>query len=328
MISQNISPFMGKRLEILVDHYFPYHIDSPEILITKLNNKSKIGSFPLIPYFIQLYYFSFYSEIIMTSRQVGKFLGLLYYLKKPARSKHILYEFIYEPKKSLRGIISLLVWKIALKKIDRIFVQSTAEIDYYSKIFKESKKKFIFIPVAVPEGESFVGPSPAGYLFSAGRTNRDFPLLLKVVSSLNIPTIIVAGKNEKITLKSTPSNVKVYFDIPKEDYSRLLSNSHLVIITLKDGISSRGQIALLEAMALGKPLICTDVPGIRDYLIDGINGFLVPPGDPLALKNKITYLYHNLPVLNTIGRKAYETAKYLFNTRRFEDNFINALYNV
>jgi glycosyltransferase involved in cell wall biosynthesis len=41
--------------------------------------------------------------------------------------------------------------------------------------------------------------------------------------------------------------------------------------------------ALLEAMAAGRPLIATDVPGCREVVRHGRNGFLVPPKDPEAL---------------------------------------------
>lgn len=39
----------------------------------------------------------------------------------------------------------------------------------------------------------------------------------------------------------------------------------------------------LEAMAMGRPVITTDVPGCRETVVDGVNGFLVPPRDPAAL---------------------------------------------
>ena len=40
---------------------------------------------------------------------------------------------------------------------------------------------------------------------------------------------------------------------------------------------------ILEAMAMGRPIITTDVPGCRETVQEGINGFLVPARDPAAL---------------------------------------------
>jgi len=38
-----------------------------------------------------------------------------------------------------------------------------------------------------------------------------------------------------------------------------------------------------EAMAMGRPVITTNAPGCRETVIDGVNGFLVPPRDVSAL---------------------------------------------
>ncbi|QDV34188.1 glycosyltransferase [Tautonia plasticadhaerens] len=44
---------------------------------------------------------------------------------------------------------------------------------------------------------------------------------------------------------------------------------------------------LLEAMALGRPVVSTGVDGIPELVLDGVNGWLVPPGDPRALASAI-----------------------------------------
>ncbi|GAA5179326.1 glycosyltransferase family 4 protein [Niveibacterium umoris] len=48
--------------------------------------------------------------------------------------------------------------------------------------------------------------------------------------------------------------------------------------------------ALLEAASCGKPMVATDVPGSRELVVDGVNGLLVPPGDPAALAAAILAL--------------------------------------
>ena len=44
---------------------------------------------------------------------------------------------------------------------------------------------------------------------------------------------------------------------------------------------------LMEAMAMRKPIITTDIPGCRETVEDGRNGFLVPPCDAVALADAI-----------------------------------------
>jgi len=44
---------------------------------------------------------------------------------------------------------------------------------------------------------------------------------------------------------------------------------------------------LLEACAIGRPLIATDVPGCREVVDEGLNGFLCKPKDATDLRAKI-----------------------------------------
>jgi len=57
----------------------------------------------------------------------------------------------------------------------------------------------------------------------------------------------------------------------------------VVLPSLREGLSK----ILLEAMSMSKPIIATDVPGCRELISDGQNGFLAPPMNPKVLAQKI-----------------------------------------
>ena len=58
----------------------------------------------------------------------------------------------------------------------------------------------------------------------------------------------------------------------------------MVLVPLEAHVYSSGQVVILEAMALGKPVITSRVLGTEDYVVDGVDGLLVPPADAEALR--------------------------------------------
>jgi glycosyltransferase involved in cell wall biosynthesis len=63
-------------------------------------------------------------------------------------------------------------------------------------------------------------------------------------------------------------------------------------------------MALLEAMASGRPAVCTDVGGVGEMLADGITGYLVPPHDPVALADQLAKLLHDRQLCQRMGAAA------------------------
>jgi glycosyltransferase involved in cell wall biosynthesis len=75
---------------------------------------------------------------------------------------------------------------------------------------------------------------------------------------------------------------------PRRDIAALLAGAHIACqpSTYREGLPK----SALEAMAAGKPLVATDIPGCREAVTDGETGFLVPPRNPPALAGAIKQL--------------------------------------
>jgi glycosyltransferase involved in cell wall biosynthesis len=71
--------------------------------------------------------------------------------------------------------------------------------------------------------------------------------------------------------------------------------------------------SLLEAAAMGKPLIATDVPGCRDIVADGVNGLLVPARDPQKLARAMLALAGNPTRRAAMGRAGRARVKERFD---------------
>jgi glycosyltransferase involved in cell wall biosynthesis len=61
-------------------------------------------------------------------------------------------------------------------------------------------------------------------------------------------------------------------------------------------------MSLLEAGSMECPIITTNVPGCRDIVEHGINGFLVPPKDPIAIELALDFLLKNRKFGKYLGK--------------------------
>jgi glycosyltransferase involved in cell wall biosynthesis len=64
-----------------------------------------------------------------------------------------------------------------------------------------------------------------------------------------------------------------------------------------------------EAMAYGRPVVATSVGGLVDAVEDGVTGFLVPPGDPAALRSALERLLGHAQRRRRLGEAAREKAR-------------------
>ena len=74
-------------------------------------------------------------------------------------------------------------------------------------------------------------------------------------------------------------------------------------------ITEAGPMTVWEAMSMGKAVVTTDVGSVRQYIEDGISGYIVPVGDTKALINKVQDLILNPELAKKMGIVAREVAK-------------------
>jgi glycosyltransferase involved in cell wall biosynthesis len=72
-------------------------------------------------------------------------------------------------------------------------------------------------------------------------------------------------------------------------------------------------LAVMEAMAAGKPVVATNVGGVPDLIDDGIHGLLVPRRDPRALADSIARLLRDAGLRSELGRRGREKQRREFD---------------
>lgn len=75
-------------------------------------------------------------------------------------------------------------------------------------------------------------------------------------------------------------------------------------------------LTCIEAMALSKPVVATNIPGPSDIVVDGETGFLIPPKNPEALANAILKLLNNQEVALRMGGFGKKRVEELFDIKK------------
>jgi len=108
----------------------------------------------------------------------------------------------------------------------------------------------------------------------------------------------------------------------RNDVPDLLAASELFVLpSLWEGLS----MALLEAMAAGKPIVATAVSGTTQVMIPGETGLIVPPGDSQALADAIIYLLSNPAHAQAMGQAAKQYVEVHYSAQKQADEHL-ALY--
>lgn len=97
--------------------------------------------------------------------------------------------------------------------------------------------------------------------------------------------------------------------------SEWVAKNHVFILpSYREGVPRSTQ----EAMAIGRAIITTDVPGCRETVVDRVNGFLVPKWNPEAMAEKIIYFIEHPKQISVMGEASYQIAK-----EKFDASFVN-----
>jgi glycosyltransferase involved in cell wall biosynthesis len=155
----------------------------------------------------------------------------------------------------------------------------------------------------------------AGYILAIGRDiGRDHNTLLEAVRGTELPVRLVTPQPELAAL--APPNVElIQTTVEHPEYRALLAGASVVAVPTHAPAYPSGQTVVLEAMAMGKAIVTTDSPAMRDYVQDGHTGMLVPAHDARALSEALKALMTDAQLRQTLGDAAREQVHQRFNHR-------------
>lgn len=249
-------------------------------------------------------------EVVVTANiktaQVFGFIKSVLGLKKP---KHIILELMLdEASESLMWKIKNRFQRFCFSSVEVVFVSARNEITIYSQRLGLPEERLRFLPFHTNVIDPRMIEGSCGYILSAGRTGRDYATLAAAVEGLNVQVVVVSDSHLVQGIQF-PANVEVRIDIPYRDYLDLLYGCSMVVVPLQKLVKSTGQVVVLEAMALGKPVVATATTGTEDYIEHGVTGILVPPEDSEALKKAVSDFIQSPVSYTDLALRALEQVK-------------------
>jgi glycosyltransferase involved in cell wall biosynthesis len=177
------------------------------------------------------------------------------------------------------------------------------------------------VPVSDREREEWrarIGWEPSRRTIGIVARLKDQAVVLRALDRLSIPVrLVLSGVEPDRELESlarrVPSRHRVVM-LPFTPGVRPLYDL-LELVLLPSRIEGLSQ-GLLEAMALGKPVIASAAAGNRDLITDKVDGRLVEPLDPDAWRRTIEDLLGSAATATRLGEAARSTARQTFSLER------------
>lgn len=199
-----------------------------------------------------------------------------------------------------------------LKNADHIIAVSTflkGEVERLG--VPEGKVEVIYGGVTTPEREEAFDPVGRVILFVGSLVpQKGVDVLIESFKEIKIKDtslVIVGDGPERKRLEALAVGIKdIQFLGRQEDLKGVLAKSDVLVLP------SRGEgfgLVLLEAMALGTPVVATNVGGIPEIVEDGVSGILVERDNPKQLADAVVKVLEDGEMRKTIIENGREKAK-------------------
>ena len=173
------------------------------------------------------------------------------------------------------------------------------------------RRPYAVIPNFIPDDlvVDEATPHPEGPIVFVGDLSRDkgIEVLLEAHRLGGLPPLVLAGR----VLENTPLDLQ-----GRVELRGLLDHSSVIdligtasVVAVPSIVPDCCPTVILEAMALGRPVVAAASGGIVDLVDDGFTGLLVPPGEAPALSSALLTLVQDRGRAAAMGRAALERAR-------------------
>lgn len=242
-------------------------------------------------------------------------------------------------KRKLLRTIMLFLYRIVMPRASKIFFLNKDDLaDFQRMGIVNAEKAFVIGGIGVDLGEWVPLPPQSRQI--------TFSLVARLLKEKGVFEFVEAAR----LIKSKDTNIRFFLlggldtnpgAIPEQtvrqwvrdgilewpghvkDIKSYLAETSVFVLPsyYREGVPRSTQ----EAMAVARPIISTDVPGCRDTVIHGVNGFLVPPRDPRALVEAMERFILEPELIERMGHESRRLAEERFDVEKINTRLIEEM---
>ncbi len=218
-----------------------------------------------------------------------------------------------------------LVPKLVLRRADLCFTLMKHEIMGKYRVSEErirATTNGVNLDIEYPEACRADGLFTLTYVGSMERVRiKEIPPLIERLSQeIGAFRVYLIGPDvkggmgwlrERIRFSDPAVTIRIMGRLPHEEVLRILAGSDvsLCLYPNEADLNPAYPIKLFESMVMGKPVVATKLRGIREIVTDGVDGFLVEPGDIEAAAAVIARLKREPQLMKEVGERARNRAQ-------------------
>lgn len=181
------------------------------------------------------------------------------------------------------------VHRAALRGADVVSVFASAQLEPLARRLRRARDRVRWVPLGVDT--SFFAPRDVardGGVLSVGtNAGKDFPTLMAALHRDAVCTVVTDAWNRGQAEPSARGRAVTFrSDVAIAELRELYARAEVMVLPLRESEMSSGQTVLLENLAMGTPVIISDVSGVADYLDPEVM-CVVPAGEPAQLREAL-----------------------------------------
>ncbi len=220
-----------------------------------------------------------------------------------------------------------------LDNVDKFIALSRFSLNKFVE-YGLPEEKLVYLPNCLELSEFKPSYKNKGYILFVGRLNQKYGIftLLKAAEQLPQVDFHIAGNGEdeteiqKIVREKKLTNIKLLGFLPPEQLGKEMAESSFIVFP--NTIYHNCPMVILEAFALGKPVVASNLGSIPELVEKNVTGLLFETESVSELADQILKLYSQPRLVRELGENARKKAERDFSTEKYYPRLLGLYQNL